>query len=60
MKLGRGRPKKKEANRTLMTIRLNADHVDKLNYLSRETGVSKSDILRKGIDMQYRYYTLTH
>ena len=60
MKIGRGRPKKNETNKNTMSIRLKDEHWDKLCYLSRETGSSKSDIIRKGIEMQYRYYTLTH
>lgn len=60
MKLGRGRPKKKESKNSYFTVRMNAEYMNKLNYLSMETGVSKSDIVRKGIEMQYKYHTLTH
>lgn len=57
---GRGRPKKDNAKTGQYRIRLSQDEEAKLARISEETGVSKADILRKGLKMQYDLFVITH
>lgn len=38
-------------------FRLSDNDIEKLNYCVKETGMSKAEIVRKGIDMVYREIT---
>lgn len=48
-----GRPTE-EPKRNQMRIRLSDEETEKLNYCSQETGKSKSDVIRLGIDKVYQ------
>ncbi len=48
-KRGPGRPRKDDAKREGITLRLSADEVDVLNKISRKTGRSRTDILLDGV-----------
>lgn len=47
-----GRNRKDDARRNEVKVRLTDDELSALNYLSYELGLSKSEILRRGIDLQ--------
>lgn len=49
----RGRPSKTDAKNRAYTFRISAEEVRMLADLSRNQGLTKSEILRKGIRMQY-------
>jgi hypothetical protein len=51
---------KKESRDGRFCIRLNREDAAKLEHMSMETGKSKSDILRKGLEMQYKIFVATH
>ena len=38
----------------ISTYRTNKETSEKLKYISEQTGKSKSEIIRKGIDIQYK------
>ena len=38
----------------ISTYRTNKETSEKLEYISEQTGKSKSEIIRKGIDIQYK------
>ena len=48
-----GRPKKKDAKRDGYRLRLDEETRKKLEFLVQESDLSKADILRKGIEIQY-------
>lgn len=43
---------KNKARNKQYRLRMNEEEMDVLNDLSEKTGLSKSDILRKGLEMQ--------
>ena len=47
----RGRPEKDESKTKRVGLRLTEERYEKLEYLSKATGKSKTDILLKGVDM---------
>lgn len=47
-----GRPTDNPKN-TRLEIRLSNDDLNKLEYCYQETGLSKAEILRKGLDLVY-------
>lgn len=49
----KGRPAAKTGKDARLTIRLNADEMEMLNYLVARTGAKKSRIVREGIIMRY-------
>ncbi len=51
-----GRPKKsKEEKRTnFINVRLNNSEKDKLQFLSERQGISKHQVIRNGIELQYK------
>ena len=55
----RGRPKKEDVRNNNCIVRMSEQEVVMLNLLSIETGQSKSDILRKGLEMQYKLWSIT-
>lgn len=40
---------------TMLRVRLDKEMVDKLDYVSETLGISKSEVVRKGIQEQYEY-----
>lgn len=48
-----GRPTIEPKTSTLK-VRLSENDIEKLDFLSKETNKSKSEIIRDGIDMQYK------
>lgn len=50
-----GRPKLENARTRQYRLRLNDEEYEKLSYLSEKTGKSVSDILRFGVELQYKY-----
>lgn len=49
----RGRPKKEESKKERIIIRIDDEEKDMLDYLSEMTGMSKSEVVRKGMRMVY-------
>lgn len=49
----KGRPKKEDARKGQYRLRMSAEEVMKLNYISEVTGRSKADVLRDAIRMSY-------
>ena len=47
----RGRQKKDESKTKRVGLRMTEERYEKLEYLSKGTGKSKTDILLKGVDM---------
>lgn len=52
-----GRPPSKDPKRNDIRIRLTDSEREKLDFCSEKTGMSKSDIIRKGIDLVYEELT---
>ena len=48
-----GRPPSKDPKRNDTRIRLTDSEAQKLDYCSKMTGMTKADVIRKGIDMVY-------
>ena len=38
----------------LIHLRVNNETIEKLDYVSAKTGKSKSEVIRNGIDLQYK------
>lgn len=53
MSPAKGRPPSKDPKRNDTRIRLTDSEAEKLEYCSRKTGMTKADVIRKGIDMVY-------
>lgn len=49
----KGRPPSKNPKRNNTRIRLADSEVEKLEFCSKLTGMTKTDVIRKGIDMVY-------
>lgn len=49
----KGRPPSKNPKRNNTRIRLTDSEVEKLEFCSKLTGMTKADVIRKGIDMVY-------
>lgn len=52
-----GRPPSKDPKRNDTRIRLTDSEWRKLDFCSKETGMTKTDIIRKGIDLVYAEVT---
>jgi predicted DNA-binding protein len=52
-----GRPPSKDPKRNDTRIRLTDSEAKKLEYCSKVTGMTKTDVIRKGIDMVYAEVT---
>ncbi len=52
-----GRPPSKDPKRNDTRIRLTDREAEKLAYCARKTGMTKADIMRKGIDLVYKEIT---
>lgn len=49
-----GRPKKEDGKQKRICIRIDEDTYEQLWYVSSITGLSESEILRQGVQIQYR------
>ena len=49
-----GRPPSKNPKDHRESFRMSDNDIEKLNYCVKETGMSKAQIVRKGIDLVYR------
>lgn len=49
----KGQKVKEDPINKLVHFRANKETVEKLDYVSEKTGMSKSEVIRKGIDYQY-------
>ena len=52
-----GRPPSKDPKNNNTRIRLTDREVQKLEYCSQQLGMTKADVIRKGIDMIYSELT---
>lgn len=52
-----GRPPSKDPKNNNTRIRLTDGEVQKLEYCSQQLGMTKADVIRKGIDMVYSELT---
>lgn len=54
----RGRPKKTEEEKraNFINVRLNNSEKDKLQFLSDKQGISKHQVIRNGIELQYKNF----
>ena len=50
----RGRPKSDNKKDTMIRVRLDNDIVEKLEIASRNFNISKSDVVRNGIESEYQ------
>lgn len=50
----KGQKVKDDPINKLIHFRANNETVEKLDYISEKTGMSKSEVIRKGIDSQYK------
>lgn len=39
---------------TMFRVRMDKETIEKMEYVSNELGISKSEVVRKGIDEQYQ------
>lgn len=49
----KGQKVKDDPINKLIHFRANKETVEKLEYVSQKTGMSKSEVIRKGVDHQY-------
>lgn len=49
----KGQKVKDDPINKLIHFRANKETVEKLDYVSQKTGMSKSEVIRKGVDYQY-------
>lgn len=49
-----GRPPSKDPKTHETRIRMSDGDIEKLNYCCRHTGMTKADVIRKGIDEVYK------
>lgn len=57
MSPAKGRPPSKDPKRNDTRIRLTDNEAHKLEYCSKITGMTKADVIRRGIDMVYAEVT---
>lgn len=57
MSPAKGRPPSKDPKRNDTRIRLTDSEAKKLEFCSKETGLTKTDVIRKGIDLVYAEVT---
>ena len=57
MSPAKGRPPSKDPKKNDTRIRLSDSEAQKLEYCAKETGMTKADIIRKGINMVYAEVT---
>lgn len=49
----KGRPFSENAKDYMLRVRLDKNELAKLDYIAEENNLSRSDVVRKGIDIQY-------
>ncbi len=49
-----GRPKSDNSKDTMLRVRIDEDTVRKLETVSRELGITKSEVVRNGIENEYQ------
>lgn len=49
----KGRPFSENAKDFMLRVRLDKNELAKLDYIAEENNLSRSDVVRKGIDIQY-------
>lgn len=52
-----GRPKKDGSKKNQYRLRMDDAEVEKLEYLSKVTGMTKAEVIRKGIDIVFKEVT---
>lgn len=52
-----GRPPSKDPKRNDTRIRLTDSEAEKLDFCAKQTGMTKADVIRKGIDLVYAEVT---
>lgn len=52
----RGRPRKNSTKNSEIRVRLGTDDRRKLKDISAETGMTRSEIVRRAISLYYHYY----
>ena len=56
----RGRPCKDESKDERLNIRLTKDEAAMLDYLSYISGASKSEVIRKALEVQYKLKSMSN
>lgn len=49
-----GRPKSDNSKDTMLRVRIDEETVQKLDITSKELGITKSEVVRNGIENEYR------
>lgn len=49
-----GRPKSDNSKDTMLRVRIDEDTVNKLDFASKKLGVTKSEVVRNGIENEYQ------
>lgn len=49
-----GRPKSDNSKGTMFRVRIDEETVEKLDFTSKELGITKSDVVRNGIENEYK------
>lgn len=49
-----GRPKSDNSKDTMLRVRIDNEIVHKLEIISKELGISKSEVVRNGIENEYK------
>lgn len=49
-----GRPKSDNSKDTMLRVRIDEETVNKLDFTSKELGITKSEVVRNGIDSEYK------
>ena len=56
METKRGRPRKKEAKRERVVVRLSEQEADKMNEICVSTGKNLSEVVRAALDLYHKTY----
>lgn len=49
-----GRPKSDNSKDTMLRVRIDDEMVNKLEYAAKELDITKSEVVRNGIEIQYQ------
>lgn len=49
-----GRPKSDNSKDTMLRVRIDEEMVNKLDFTSKELGITKSEVVRNGIENEYQ------
>lgn len=50
----KGRPKSDNKKDTMLRVRIDDDMVEKLEFASKNLNITKSDVVRNGIEIEYQ------